>query len=455
VPKRYQWIVLLAANYVFYYFAGIQYVGLLIYITTITYLSARYYEKIRMNKSISGVIAIFLILLPLLYFKYTGFLVENLNIILNAFNSSRKLSTMEIMLPLGISFYSFSALGYFIDVVQRKYEPFKNPFHLAVGISFFPCLVSGPIERQNKLVPQLLEEKKFDYELATYGLKQIAWGLFEKMVIADNLAVYVDKVFNDIHSYTGATLLAGSLFFTLQIYCDFAGYSDIAIGVAKLFGIQLTKNFASPYLSSSVQEFWGRWHISLSSWFRDYVYIPLGGNRKGKLKKNINVLITMLVSGLWHGAAWTFIAWGGIHGIVQVFENVLGINHKKNTNTFIRILRTIVVFSICSTLWIFFRAETFSDAWYLISHMLLGITNIKDYILELVLIGIGKAAIAKLGLVLTILFAYDYCSLKKDVINIISSKPLVVRWIIYCVFILFVAQFAYKGDAVQFVYAGF
>ena len=310
-PKSSRWLVLLAASYVFYGFAGIQYILLLAYVTAAAFLAARYLEKAQRISKWCMAIAVCAVILPLLVFKYTGFLTENLNIILRAMKSARSLTTMQIIQPLGISFYSFSALGYVIDVAKKKYPAIQNPLHLAAGIAFFPCLVSGPIERQNKLVPQLVEGNAFDYTEATYGLKQIAWGLFEKKVLADNLAVYVDIVFADVHAYFGAPLLVASLFYTLMIYCDFAGYSDMAVGIAKLFGIRLTKNFDSPYFSESFSEFWRRWHISLSSWLRDYVYIPLGGSRRGKARKAVNILITMLVSGIWHGASWTFVAWGG------------------------------------------------------------------------------------------------------------------------------------------------
>jgi D-alanyl-lipoteichoic acid acyltransferase DltB (MBOAT superfamily) len=340
---------------------------------------------------------------------------------------------------------------------RKKYEPFANPLHLATGVSFFPCLVSGPIERQNKLVPQLLAGKAFDYTMATYGLKQIAWGLFEKKVIADNLAVYVDKVFDDMDYWTGAPLLVGSMFFTIQIYCDFAGYSDMALGVAKLFGIELTKNFDSPYFSKSLQEFWRRWHISLSSWFRDYVYIPLGGNRKGGVRKNINVIITMLVSGIWHGAAWTFIAWGGIHGLIQALENIFGLSKKKTENKLVNSVRVIVVFIIVNALWVFFRANSFADAWYLFAHQFDGITSVGAYTRGLITLGINPFVYTMIPIIfeLTILFIHDYLALKMDVINALSAKPVVVRGIIYVLFVLMIFMLSSKGGAVKFVYAGF
>ena len=454
-PKRRRWICLLTASFVFYGFAGIQYVLLLAYVTLAAFLAARSFEKtdhVGGRRMAAGVCAV---ILPLIVFKYTGFLTENLNILLRAMKSARSLSTMKIIQPLGISFYSFAALGYVIDVAKKRYPAFQNPLHLAAGLSFFPCLVSGPIERQNKLVPQILEGHDFDYAEASYGLKQIAWGLFQKKVLADNLAVYADAVYADVHAWFGAPLLAASLFYTMMIYCDFAGYSDIAIGTARLFGIRLTKNFDSPYFSESFSEFWRRWHISLSGWLRDYVYIPLGGNHRGTLRKNFNILCTMLISGIWHGASWTFVAWGGLHGLAQAAESSVGLNRRNAKNPLIRIIRIVIVFSVCSTLWVFFRAPGFEEAGYLLRHMFDGIQNPHVYVYSLVPLGLTKPKLAVIAAELLLLAAYDYASLKTDVIGKISSLPLVPRWGIYICFLFVIVQFSLKGTAVQFVYAGF
>lgn len=455
-PKKYQWMILLAASYIFYAFSGFQYVLLLAYISAVSYFSAIHLHKKKKIGSFEVFSLILAILVPLLFFKYTGFLTSNINIILSAFSSATELTSMQIVLPLGISFYTFAAIGYVVDTLKNKYEPYKNPLHLAAGLSFFPCLVSGPIERQNHLVPQVLKRHDFNYKDATYGLKQIAWGLFEKLVIADNLAVIVDKVFSDVHSYSGAPLLFASLFFAFQIYCDFAGYSDIAIGVARLFGINLTKNFNCPYFSASIQEFWRRWHISLSSWLRDYVYISLGGNRKGNLKKQLNVLITMLVSGFWHGAAWTFVVWGVAHGLCQIIENLTGINKKENTNKVIQIFRILSVFFIICILWIFFRANSFSDAYYVITHMFDGISHTKNYLILLFESSlIYKTDLMLICCELLLLFIYDYMSLTENVIDKISSKKCFIRWPIYIFFVILIAFLSYKGESVKFVYAGF
>ena len=453
---RNRYLILLFASYIFYSFAGIQYLFLLIYITAVSYILGLYLEQSEPLPLRKVLVTILIIIAPLLYFKYTGFIVENINVIIAACSSAVQLSTMEIALPIGISFYTFAALGYIIDVAKRKYPAYKKPLYLAAGLAFFPCLTAGPIERQDKIVPQLICGPDFNYKDVSYGLKLISWGIFEKMVIADNLALYVDRVFSNVHSYSGASLLIASIFFTFQIYCDFAGYSDIALGVARLFGIRLTKNFNSPYFSISIQEFWRRWHISLSTWLRDYVYISLGGNRKGSYYKHLNIIITMLVSGIWHGAAWTFVAWGGIYGIFQVIEDYTGVNTKISYNRLIKVFRMLIIFSIVSILWIFFKSSSFGDAWYVLNNMFNGITDVKTYLYSIHDgINISKIDFAIIGIELLLLNIYDYYSLKENVIEKISSKPLMLRWTIYIAFILFIVRFLSSGAAVNFVYAGF
>ncbi len=454
-PKTRRWIVLLAASYVFYAFAGVQYVLLLAYVTAAAFISAKHFEKRDHIRKREIAVSVCAVILPLIVFKYTGFLADNINILLRAMQSARSLSTMQIALPIGISFYTFSALGYVLDVAQKKYPAYRNPLHLAAGISFFPCLTAGPIERQNRLIPQILEGNTFDYSEAAYGLKQIAWGLFEKLVLADHLAVYVDTVFSDVHKYSGSPSLIALLFYTIMIYCDFAGYSDIAIGTAKLFGIRLTKNFDSPYFSQSFSELWRRWHISLSSWLRDYVYIPLGGSRKGSIRKNCNIMITMLVSGLWHGAAWTYVAWGAFHGLAQVMESSLGLRKERSKNLAVGMLRTLVVFTVWTILLTFFRASSFENARYMLGHMFDGILDYHIYLYTLPLIGLTKAKLTAILFEVLLLAAYDYYSLKTDVIGRISSLPLVIRWGIYVCFLFLIAQLSQKGMSVEYVYAGF
>lgn len=261
----------------------------------------------------------------LAFFKYFNFLFQELVTIVGFFSIKIEPIVLNILLPVGISFYTFQTLSYVIDVYKGKVEPEKSFLTYATFVSFFPQLVAGPIERASNLLPQIknMESIRFDYDKATYGVKLITWGLFKKLVIADVLAVYVDKVYDAPTSFTGFALLLAMFFFTIQIYCDFSGYSDMAVGSAKLIGIDLMTNFKSPYFSQSIKEFWSRWHISLSTWFKDYFYIPLGGNRCSNVRHCINLLLTFLLSGLWHGANITFVIGGEIHGLILVAESQL------------------------------------------------------------------------------------------------------------------------------------
>ncbi len=301
-------------------------------------------------------------------FKYYDFFVTEFA---QLFNISTDGLLLKVILPVGISFYTFQALSYSIDVYRGKMEPTKDIVAFFAFISFFPQLVAGPIERATNLLPQFQKKREFDYDTAVDGMRQILWGLFKKIVVADNCAVYVDQVFSTYTEQSGSTLLLAAIFFTFQIYGDFSGYSDIAIGTAKLFGIKLIRNFNVPYFSRDIAEFWRRWHISLTTWFRDYVYIPLGGSRVSKAKIIRNTFVIFLVSGFWHGANWTFIAWGAYHALLFLPLILLGKN-RKYTNTVAegRILPTlketgqmILTFFLAVIGWIIFRAESIGQAW--------------------------------------------------------------------------------------------
>ncbi len=325
-------------------------------------------------------------------------------------------------------------------------------------ISFFSQIVSGPIGRAASLLPQINGEHIFNYEKVTYGLKQIGWGVFKKFAIANTLSIYVDKIFNDVYNYKGFSLIVASLFFTFQIYCDFSGYSDIAIGLAKLLDIDLMTNFKSPYFSSSIKEFWSRWHISLSTWLRDYIYIPLGGNRCSKFRNKINLIITFLISGLWHGANWTFIFWGGIHGIAQVIENLFTkgkkhVNENKDIKWFIKV---ILVILFCNVAWIFFRANSIGDVKYIFSNMFKGIENPTLYIMNGQLdLQLDKIQILILFISIVFLGIFDFMSLKKDVISSIGNMSLILRWTIYLLLITITIVLIPVSANSGFIYAQF
>lgn len=309
------------------------------------------------------------------FFKYYNFFLDNFVSAFSFFGKEIKANSLNVILPVGISFYTFQTLSYSIDVYKRKLEPTKDFIAFAAFVSFFPQLVAGPIERATNLLPQFYNNRNFDYSKAVDGMRQILWGLFKKIVIADNCAEYANAIFNNSADYSGSTLVLGALFFTFQIYGDFSGYSDIAIGTSRLFGFNLMRNFAFPYFSRDIAEFWRRWHISLSTWFRDYLYIPLGGSRGGMWMKIRNTFIIFIVSGFWHGANWTFIVWGALNAfyflpllLTKNNRNHIDIIAKgKIFPTFKETLLVFITFSLTVFAWIFFRAENVGHALQYIS----------------------------------------------------------------------------------------
>ena len=330
LPHKARWILILAASYYFYMSWNAKYIFLILFTTIISYVAAILLEKTENLRTKKGILVgtAVICLGVLFFFKYFNFVSESVTAVFRLFAIQMNPVLLNLLLPVGISFYTFQTLSYVIDVYKGDVKVEHHFGYYATFISFFPQLVAGPIERTNNLLPQIKTEHKFNYDQATYGLKLMVWGYFKKIVIADTLSQFVSKVYDAPQGFSGFALILATVFFTLQIYCDFSGYSDIAIGTAKLLGINLMTNFKSPYFSQSIKEFWSRWHISLSTWFRDYVYIPLGGSRVGKIRHAVNLLITFLISGLWHGANWTFVIWGGIHGLGQMIESSVVANNK-------------------------------------------------------------------------------------------------------------------------------
>ena len=303
------------------------------------------------------------------FFKYFNFFIESATDIINLLGFQAHSSTLSLILPVGISFYTFQTMSYTLDVYRGKMEATKDPIAFFSYVAFFPQLVAGPIERASHLLPQFLKKREFEYQQGSDGMKLILWGLFKKMVIADNCALVVNPIFENYQTASGIELAMGAILFAFQIYGDFSGYSDIAIGVAKLFGFELMTNFRTPYFSRNIAEFWRRWHISLSTWFRDYVYIPLGGSRVSRAKAIRNIFIVFLVSGFWHGANWTFLVWGGIHASLFVPVFLIGknrVNLEEGKHLFPGIkefLKICLTFSLVSVSWIFFRSDSISIAW--------------------------------------------------------------------------------------------
>lgn len=364
--------LLLAASYVFYGWWDWRFLSLILFSTIVDYSVGLELEKREDGKTrkILLLTSILVNLGFLGFFKYYNFFLDNLVMGFSFFGKDINPRGLNIILPVGISFYTFQTLSYSIDVYKRKMEATRDFIAFAAFVSFFPQLVAGPIERAKNLLPQFFQKRTFEYDKAVDGSKQILWGFFKKVVIADNCAIYANMIFNNSADYSGSTLVLGVLFFTFQIYGDFSGYSDIAIGVSRLFGFSLMKNFAFPYFSRDIAEFWRRWHISLSTWFRDYLYIPLGGSRGSTLMKVRNTFIIFIVSGFWHGADWTFIIWGALNA---AYFLPLLLSNKNRTHMdnpaqgkmlpsgkeFFSILTT---FAMTVFAWIFFRAENMAHA---------------------------------------------------------------------------------------------
>ena len=369
---RLQNILLLVASYFFYACWDYRFLCLLLFSTGLDYLTgikmsaASNQQKKKVWLWLSIGISIGL----LGVFKYYNFFAASLASGLSLLGIQTNFGVLQVILPLGISFYTFHGLSYVIDIYKDKIKPERNFIDYAVFVSFFPLLVAGPIERATHLLPQVKKKREFDYSKSIDGLRQILWGLFKKVVIADNCADYSNLIFNNPGDYHGSTLVAGAFFFAFQIYCDFSGYSDIAIGTAKLFGIDLLRNFAFPYFSRDIAEFWRRWHISLSSWFRDYLYIPLGGSKGSVWKKVKNIFIIFLVSGFWHGANWTFIIWGLLNALYIMPSVIWNTNRNhldivakgKYLPSIKEFLSMAITFCLVLLAWIFFRATTVDHA---------------------------------------------------------------------------------------------
>ena len=370
---RTQNLLLLAVSYFFYGWWDWRFLSLIIFSSFVDFIIGLQLGKETEDSKRKRLLAIsiFVNLGFLGFFKYFNFFAESFVEAFTLLGSSFSIDRLSIILPVGISFYTFQTLSYSIDVYRKKLEPSKDIIAFFAFVSFFPQLVAGPIERATNLLPQFFAKRKFEYSKAIDGMYQILWGLFKKVVVADNCAVQVDAIFGNYEAYSGPTLLLGGIYFAFQIYCDFSGYSDIAIGTARLFGFNLMQNFAFPYFSRDIAEFWRRWHISLSTWFRDYLYIPLGGSRGGKWMRIRNTFAIFLVSGFWHGANWTFIVWGFINAcyflpLLLTNQNRRHLDVVAQNSLFPSIKELIKIgytFLITVLAWIFFRAESLSHAW--------------------------------------------------------------------------------------------
>lgn len=449
--------LIVAASYFFYGWWDWKFLALIAFSTIVDYTVgiALSKEHRKTRRKILLWISISVNVGFLGFFKYYNFFLDNFVSAFSLFGTEISSSSLNIVLPVGISFYTFQTLSYTIDVYRKKLRPTENLVVFSAFVSFFPQLVAGPIERATQLLPQFYAKRVFDYGKAVDGMRQILWGLFKKIVIADNCAVYANQIFNDSAEYSGSTLMMGALFFTFQIYGDFSGYSDIAIGTSRLFGFDLMKNFAFPYFSRDMAEFWRRWHISLSTWFRDYVYIPLGGSRGGTAMKVRNTFIIFLVSGFWHGANWTFIVWGALNALYFLPLLLLKKN-RLNTDEVAegKLLPSIkeffqisLTFILTVLAWVFFRAENVRHA-----------INYLNGIFDLSLFTMPEVLPKTIIILLIAFLSVEWIQREKEhALEIHGNHGVMdnrfVRWILY--FVIIISIFKFGGSPQEFIYFQF
>jgi alginate O-acetyltransferase complex protein AlgI len=368
----------------------------------------------------------------LCYFKYFNFFAENLQIAAASVGWNLDVPTLRFVLPVGISFYTFQTMSYSIDIYRRQLPATRNLIDYLAYVSFFPQLVAGPIERGIHLLPQFGRERRFNYDMATDGCRQMMWGFLKKMIVADNLAPLVDRAFSTPAACSGAELLAATLFFAVQIYCDFSAYSEIASGTARLFGFDLMRNFSTPYFSTSMREFWRRWHISLSTWFRDYVYLSLGGGRVSRPRKVFNVMTTFLLSGFWHGATWNFVAWGALHGLAVLPEmlSAPSVEPRPARHAVVRAAQMLAVFVVVCVGWILFRAANLRDASLILQEIVPLLVQIDTWFTVVLYADRGPMGRALL-VAIVLMFAVEWMQRDKPHALHLKEWPTPARWAVY------------------------
>ncbi|MEG0897541.1 MAG: MBOAT family O-acyltransferase [Ruthenibacterium sp.] len=474
-PQNLRKFWLLAASYYFYMSWNVKYFVLILFATVITYFGSIFLSDIHNSTLADGKKALYKKLVTgavvtaalgvLFVFKYCNFFFAILSEMCGIFGLGSFSVTLNLLLPVGISFYTFQSVSYILDVYRGDIQAERRFVHYALFVSFFPQLVAGPIERSGNLLPQLNDLKGFDYDNFTNGLKIMVFGFFQKVVLADRLAVVVNTVYNDCASYTGAPVLFATVLFAIQIYCDFAGYSNIALGAARCMNIHLMRNFNTPYFSVSIKDFWRNWHISLSTWFKDYLFIPLGGSRKGFWRTNVNLMIVFAISGLWHGAAFHFVAWGILHGLYQVIGNLTKPYRNKLYKLFhlsqekwpVRLFKRVCTFALVSFAWVFFRANSFRE----IGVLLKGLLNLSAYsatVCDLMTLGLSERELIIACFALVILCVCSLLQYKGYGLSAINRLALPIRWSIYIGGLFVVLALGYYGPLAapsQFVYFQF
>ena len=475
IPHAWRWLHLLIASCIFYMYFIPVYILILIFTIIIDYIAGIMIENARGPKrKLFLVMSIVANVGVLALFKYYNFFTENINELLHSSGwTTRSVPLLNIILPIGLSFHTFQAMSYTIEV-YRSNHPAERHFGIyALYVMFYPQLVAGPIERPQNVLHQFHEKKTFDYDNVTDGLKQMMWGMFKKVVIADRLVKFTDPVFNHPHDYSPIVLLLAAIFFSFQIFCDFSGYSDIALGSAKVMGFKLMRNFNKPYHAKSISEFWGRWHISLSTWFRDYLYISLGGNRVSVPRWYFNLFFVFLVSGFWHGANWTFIVWGALHGFYLIFAIISG-KLRANMNKWTGLTRIpwlytftqiLITYSLVTFAWIFFRANNIKDAFYIAGRIPAALGDIGKLILHgqlspnAIFNALGTVPVYQSDVILSFaaiffLEAVHLVQRKHNILALVKQRPLYQRWTLYYLMIMLIIFFGVYQNR-QFIYFQF
>jgi len=462
LPHRYRWALLLAASCYFYMALIPAYILILFFLIGVDYIAGLLIENAAgVKRKLFLILSLVANIGVLGFFKYFNFLNDNIHHLAEALGFSWPVANLSIILPVGLSFHTFQSISYTIEVYRGRQRAERHLGIYALYVMFYPQLVAGPIERPQNLLHQFFDKHSFDYQRVTDGLKLMAWGLFKKVVIADRLAEAVNQVYDSPEGYSGAALLLATYYFAIQIYCDFSGYTDIALGAAQVMGFRLMENFRSPYHASSIAEFWKRWHISLSTWFRDYLYIPLGGNRISKPRWYFNLFFVFLVSGLWHGANWTFVIWGAFHGFYLIFslwtqnirQRLTSLLSLDRAPALHNLLRVFLTFNLVAFAWIFFRAPSLSQALYIVSHLFaFGSSPRPGVALEPLLLGRTDMIIALLAVL--VMEAGHLMQKYSRVRDVLARQPALVRWTAYYA-VVYATLFFWKTGYHQFIYFQF
>lgn len=465
LPFKFRWLMLLLASCYFYMAFVPIYILILGATIVIDYFAGIWIERSNGPKrKMLLVLSLISNIGVLAVFKYYNFLNENFSLLTQSLGFQNPIPYLSILLPIGLSFHTFQAMSYTIEVYRGNQKAEHHFGIYSLYVMFYPQLVAGPIERPQNILHQLKEEHKFNYTNVTQGLKLMAWGMFKKVVIADRLATMVNEVYDHTELYTGIPLIIATVFFAFQIYCDFSGYSDIAIGAARVMGINLMLNFNRPYSALSISEFWGKWHISLSTWFRDYLYIPLGGNRVAVPRWYFNLFCVFLLSGLWHGASWNYIIWGALHGFYLVFalltqkyrdaiSKAVGLKQHALLYTW---LQRFITFILVAFAWIFFRAKTFATASYIVSHLLDFSPNFSNFdTVKLVYLGKDSGTFLTALIFIVLLQWIEKKQAEPANVNLFSNRSLPLRWTFYLLLMLSICLFGVFHSNAEFIYFQF